>query len=70
MQSDDIFYRHCSILLRFCLFYIHMAIWSFLMPIGIFYAHLVYYIVIWYIKWPFSIIFVVVWYILWHFGLL
>jgi hypothetical protein len=60
-----------------------MTIWSILRPLEIFYVHLVYFcghlvyfVVIWYISWPFGIFrghlvyFVVIWYISPHFGIL
>jgi hypothetical protein len=52
-----------------------MDIWSILRPIGIFYVHWVYFVVIGYILWSFGIFcghlvyFVVIWYILWSFGI-
>jgi hypothetical protein len=50
--------------------------WHILWPFGLFYAHLVYIMVIWSILWPFDIFyghlvhFVVIWYIFPHFGIL
>jgi hypothetical protein len=45
------------------------------LDIGLFYCHLVYFVVLWYILWYFGIFcgtlvfFVVLWYILWYFGI-
>jgi hypothetical protein len=53
-----------------------MVIWCILWSFGVFYGHLVYFVVIWCILWSFGVFgghlvyFMVIWCILWSFGIL
>jgi hypothetical protein len=46
-----------------------MVIWNILQSFGVFYGHVVYFMAIWYILWPFGNA-VVIWYIFPRFGML
>jgi hypothetical protein len=43
--------------------------WYMLWPFGIFFGHLVYFLVIWFIFWSFGMYIFVIWYISWSFGI-
>jgi hypothetical protein len=59
---DDLFSNQKTVWVNFERVLQRKKIWSILMPFGIFYGHLVYFMAIWYILWPFGILFPV-WYV-------